>query len=55
MRCEPCHGPDHTSADCENRDRPMCHRTCACTCDRPERDPAPYWTNLDDPAPELPN
>lgn len=43
-RCEPCTDTEHQPADCENHDRPMIHRACTCGCDRPETDPAPYWS-----------
>ena len=42
--CERCSGAGHRPADCEDRDRPMCSRTCTCRHGGAEPDPAPYWS-----------
>lgn len=46
MICEPCESEGHTTTDCENVDLPMIQRSCTCRCDRPEPDPAPYWSAI---------
>ena len=46
--CEPCaQTPEHGQEQCEQNERPMILRTCACRCDRREPDPASYWTQQD--------
>ncbi|WP_340541016.1 hypothetical protein [Nocardioides sp. GXZ039] len=42
--CDPCKETHHTAADCADRIRPMCQRTCPCGHGAADRDPSPFWT-----------
>lgn len=44
--CEQCETPGHAREKCANQNVPMINKTCQCRCDRPDFDPAPYWSAL---------
>lgn len=46
MVCDACTVREHEPAECRDRGEPMCRRACTCRCERPEKDPAPYWSSV---------